>query len=701
MSRLLLRWASLIAGCMVASIAGCDFDDPSALRRFPVPTGLVEEGQCMCSVCWDRPFCYDGASGDSFPRMAGEPCPDPYVASEEASRLDGAFLDRVRFHCIPVEGKDLDFDPAGDRCFNYRGGPHRAAFGNVETCSDVPQCARLPSLEAFRNCTETAEPPFCPRFDYGQVQLACGDTDDGSGRLDPSVGRVRAREKLLDLCAFHGRGVPSGDAPARYCFAACAELPDCLEDALGGDCDNTCDPVRFDPPSVTQGAFLVTLDPESSATIRVSFDGEVESATMPVAGVVAFDGASCQPGPDLPASFACNAFLPYIQLSALSSVEMFDLRFSQMVLRNVQPILDDARTDGSVTTFRLAESPLGENEIYITAHIEDTGRRAHTFRTSELHPIEGAIDWATRRFVVDAILVRADRSASLHLSLSGNIESVPPVANAGPDQTLACTGPSGARATLSGLGSTDADGTDDITSYVWATGDGPNRRFLNGATVTTDVPIGETTFVLTVTDRQGSSDTDRVTVRVEDTGPPTFESVSLSTDCLWPPDHRMHLFRLGDEITTAASGTCGGPADVRIVEIRSNQPADATGDGSTDPDVLFGSAAFCVRAERAGNRREDREYTVVLEAGSGPTATRHTVVVRVPHDQRPSDRCDTGHLAPAVDDDDPRCVANAPERAAASTSCASSLGAPPSPTGMLLLLVPVVVAVRRRRRRKP
>ncbi|MBI4530150.1 MAG: DUF5011 domain-containing protein [Candidatus Latescibacteria bacterium] len=95
----------------------------------------------------------------------------------------------------------------------------------------------------------------------------------------------------------------------------------------------------------------------------------------------------------------------------------------------------------------------------------------------------------------------------------------PPVANAGQDQTVECTSPSGAAVTLDGTGSNDPDG--DPLTYSWsATGitfDNPAS-----ATPTAIFPLGTTTVTLTVTDPGGLTSTDTVLITVQDTTPPTI-----------------------------------------------------------------------------------------------------------------------------------------------------------------------------------
>jgi hypothetical protein len=92
----------------------------------------------------------------------------------------------------------------------------------------------------------------------------------------------------------------------------------------------------------------------------------------------------------------------------------------------------------------------------------------------------------------------------------------PPIANAGPDQTVECTTHSGAPVTLDGSGSSDADG--DPLTYTWAWTGGSAA----GLTPTVTLPLGSHEITLTVDDGKGGTSTDKVTVNVVDTTPPVI-----------------------------------------------------------------------------------------------------------------------------------------------------------------------------------
>jgi VCBS repeat-containing protein len=89
----------------------------------------------------------------------------------------------------------------------------------------------------------------------------------------------------------------------------------------------------------------------------------------------------------------------------------------------------------------------------------------------------------------------------------------PPVAHAGPYQTVEQTSYAGAEVTLDGSGSYDPDG--DPLTYTW-TWDGNTA---SGVTPTVLLPLGETTITLTVHDGK-LSDTSEVVITVVDTTTP-------------------------------------------------------------------------------------------------------------------------------------------------------------------------------------
>ncbi len=113
----------------------------------------------------------------------------------------------------------------------------------------------------------------------------------------------------------------------------------------------------------------------------------------------------------------------------------------------------------------------------------------------------------------------------------------PPIAEAGADQTLECTGDRRATATLDGSASSDPDSTpgtnDDIVAYNWREA---GQTVATGATDAVPFTLGGHSVTLTVTDKGGLTAPDEIQITVLDTRPPvgaiTFPTSSL---CFGPP----------------------------------------------------------------------------------------------------------------------------------------------------------------------
>jgi hypothetical protein len=203
----------------------------------------------------------------------------------------------------------------------------------------------------------------------------------------------------------------------------------------------------------------------------------------------------------------------------------------------------------------------------------------------------------------------------------------PPVASAGADQTVECTGPNGSAVTLDGSASFDPDG--DPLTYEW-TNDG-GEIVGTAAIVTLDVPLGIQVFTLTVTDDDGESASDTATITVADSIAPAL-TMSLVPAVLWPPNHKLRSVAAAP----SASDACDPTPAVTLVSVESSEPDDGLGDGDTAGDVQGAEAgtddrAFQLRAERAG-KSGGRVYTAVYSAedssGNGSTASAAVTVAR-------------------------------------------------------------------------
>jgi len=198
----------------------------------------------------------------------------------------------------------------------------------------------------------------------------------------------------------------------------------------------------------------------------------------------------------------------------------------------------------------------------------------------------------------------------------------PPVADAGPDQTVECTSHDGAQVALDGTGSTDPD-MDPLT-YLW-TAPGIVFDDPTSATPTATFPLGSTEVTLTVSD--GSlEDSDTMSAVVQDTTDPVI-SVSLDPDLLWPPNHKLRKVKA----TVMVADACDASPSFVLTSITSSEPDGGAGDIA---GAALGTAdtTFRLRAEREGKHKAGLTYTVTYTAtdASGNDADGSAVVV-VPH----------------------------------------------------------------------
>ena len=101
----------------------------------------------------------------------------------------------------------------------------------------------------------------------------------------------------------------------------------------------------------------------------------------------------------------------------------------------------------------------------------------------------------------------------------------PPIADAGPDQTVEASSAAGAAVTFDGAGSSDPDG--DALTFSWTGSFGSAV----GVSPTMTIPVGSQTVTLTVTDTSSSAGSDTVQITVQDTTAPTLSNV--------PPDQTI------------------------------------------------------------------------------------------------------------------------------------------------------------------
>jgi hypothetical protein len=205
----------------------------------------------------------------------------------------------------------------------------------------------------------------------------------------------------------------------------------------------------------------------------------------------------------------------------------------------------------------------------------------------------------------------------------------PPIADAGPDQTVDC---GAGTVTIDGSASFDLDPVDDgQLAFSWSGEPIPDGAADDPAfeVATTALGIGQHTYQLTVTDPglysdEGplDSDPDEVTITITGTLH-TIDSLTADPDSLWPPNHEMVPVTLIPD----TSGGCGA-VTCEIVNVESTDPVGSpedpdSGNGAgtyPDWDWTTGSLTVNLRAERSegGDSVDDtRVYTITVSCTDG------------------------------------------------------------------------------------
>ncbi|HJZ80561.1 MAG TPA: Ig-like domain-containing protein, partial [Pyrinomonadaceae bacterium] len=252
----------------------------------------------------------------------------------------------------------------------------------------------------------------------------------------------------------------------------------------------------------------------------------------------------------------------------------------------------------------------------------------------------------------------------------------PPVANAGPDQTVECAG----GVTLNGSGSFDIEG--DPLTYEWREG---TVLLGTGVMLNTSLPFGAHVVTLRVIDPSGAFGEDSLNVNVIDTTSPTImlnnltvflhdltivfndstvtvngltfpfngfsfsisghtfsfngQTVTIDGDqfpldgqiiTIWPPNKKYHTVKVSDFVRSAADA-CDASVDVDNVVIAAIT-SDEGNAASNDVVIDTNCKSAQLRADRNGTGN-GRVYTITLRvrdmSGNARTITRK---VTVPHD---------------------------------------------------------------------
>jgi hypothetical protein len=204
--------------------------------------------------------------------------------------------------------------------------------------------------------------------------------------------------------------------------------------------------------------------------------------------------------------------------------------------------------------------------------------------------------------------------------------NTPPLANAGSDQTVYAGPDCIAEVTLDASASYDED--DDELAFLWTWKIDDQTYEANGVSPTIELPLGQHTIQLIVSDEIDESQPDEVVITVLDNTPPEF-TLSVTPRIFWPPNHQM----IEVTPTWIVTDNCDQLPKVSLVDIICNEKI-VEGNGITTGDIqIRDDGSIYLKAERSATGT-GRIYTITYQAVdvSGNTATS-SATVTVPHDQ--------------------------------------------------------------------
>jgi hypothetical protein len=338
------------------------------------------------------------------------------------------------------------------------------------------------------------------------------------------------------------------------------------------------DPPDPTPEPLSAALFQPTSVCEVTGLVEISANGHRPKTQPTARGVVEIRGRPCSSGEECRVSMAYRLTGDAIEFDS-GSIFASDPKFIDLALSGATE--PDAINLGVLLPgVYLGEVPAGTafSSGYVKRPFFGPIGTSYVISGRNTEGLALAINWTNKTCRVAGQLVsqvegddgEGTLDAQIDVALDGVIVNQPPQPNAGPDQTVECTSPTGVAVTLDASGSTDAD--NNIAMYVWrrgsATGSLLAAPSANPVTQTSQA-LGEATYHLQVVDSRVAADDDVVTVKVVDTTAPT---ISCNAPATITPSDVPEKRDEGISFKATATDACTGVSQVAITGFACTKP---------------------------------------------------------------------------------------------------------------------------------
>jgi Ca2+-binding RTX toxin-like protein len=341
--------------------------------------------------------------------------------------------------------------------------------------------------------------------------------------IDPYTGEL----VCIDQCTWTSNepvpGIACADSASEgqvACGNACSNSGcGLISSGLTGAACTLHSPARV-MAGLVPGATQVDIDPNLSVAV-LTIDGS--PAQIRPSGTIRFTGGDC-------ASQSCPIEINWLKLD----FPAFAIDGHPVEQGNV---LSDGRWQGTKANDN--GFVLDRSTILATANGEIDGDH----NSNEFFPndsLTGSYNVATGAFtLVGTNLVSTVGDGTVSFVLQGVTNARPPLADAGPDQTVSCSSGTGAASvTLDGSATSDPDG--NLQAITWRTG---SNVLGQGTTLNVQLPVGAHTVSAEAVDATMKTDRDTTLITVLDDSGPTITpaAATLSVSVCTPVPQAVTL----------------------------------------------------------------------------------------------------------------------------------------------------------------